>query len=355
MNIGLREATLNFELKNNIGQEGANSDVFIAHDKQFDADIVIKRIPKEKFQAPSDYYKEAKCLYASKHQNIVGVNYSCEDDEFIYIAMPFYSKGSLETLVKSRFLTVREILKYSIDFLSGLNHIHTKSLIHFDIKPTNILISDSNEALITDFGLAKFTNHHRIAEQNMFYCFHTPPESLLTNQFTIQADIYQAGLSLYRLCNGTGVFKNQISHIAVVNNKFEKQLLDRAILSGQFPDRKLFLPHIPQKLRAIVRKALNVIPSDRYNNLIEMLNDLSVVDENLDWNFRINSNEQIWELTREDKVYQIVLVRNGNSFDINTFKTMKGSGRKTKETSNCLVNITEQKVDSELKKVLKSY
>ena len=47
MNIGLREATLNFELKSNIGAEGKNSDVFIAHDKQFDADIVIKRIPKK--------------------------------------------------------------------------------------------------------------------------------------------------------------------------------------------------------------------------------------------------------------------------------------------------------------------
>jgi serine/threonine protein kinase len=355
MNIGLREATLNFELKNNIGQEGANSDVFIAHDKQFDADIVIKRVPKKDFASPNDFYKEAKCLYASKHQNIVSVNYSCEDEDYIYMAMPFYSSGSLESLVKTKFLTVREILKYSIDFLSGLNHIHTKGLIHFDIKPTNILISDSDEALVTDFGLAKFTNIHRVAEQNMFYCFHTPPESLRTNQFTIQADIYQAGLTMYRLCNGTNVFKNQIGKLAVQNGVFQKQLLDNAILAGKFPDRQLFLAHIPQKLRNIIRKAINVDPSQRYNNLIELLNELSSVDKNLDWKFEITPNELIWKLSLDNKTYEVELKQNGTVFNIDTYKLMHGSGRRTKESDNCYVNIAENRIETELKKVLKSY
>jgi len=355
MNIGLREAKLNFELKSNIGQEGKNSEVFIAHDIQFDAEIVIKRIPKANFVSADEYYKEAKCLYASKHQNIVGVNYSCEDDDYIYIAMPYYHRGSLESLIKSKFLTVREILKYSIDFLSGLNHIHTKGLIHFDIKPTNILISDSNEALVTDFGLAKFTNQLRVAEQDIFYSLHTPPESLLTNLFTIQADIYQAGLTLYRLCNGTNLLYSQVSDIAVVNNVFDKQLLDKAILKGEFPNRNFFHPHIPQKLRNIIRKALNINPEDRYNNLIEMLNELSSVDENLDWNFSITPHARFWELIKDGKNYQIQLEKKGSYFDINTFKTMIDSGRRTKETVNCLQQVTGQKLDSVLKKVLKTY
>jgi serine/threonine protein kinase len=355
MNIGLREATLNFELKQNIGQEGANSEVYIAHDKQFDADIVIKRIPKKNFNSPTEFYKEAKCLYASKHQNIVSVNYSCEDDEYIYIAMPFYSMGSLESLVKTRFLTVREVLKYSIDFLSGLNHIHTKGLIHFDIKPTNILISNSNEALVTDFGLAKFTNQHRVAEQNVFYSFHTPPESLVSNQFTIQADIYQAGLTLYRLCNGTDVFKNQIAQLAVQNNQFQKPLLDKAIMTGQFPDRKLFFPHIPQKLKNIIRKAMSLNPADRYNNLIDMLNELSTVENNLDWRLTISQTGHKWSMLKDNKTYDIELIENGGVFNINTYKTMNGSGRRTKEVGNCLQNITENRLVLELKKVLKTY
>ncbi len=349
MNIGLREATLNFELKNNIGAEGKNSDVFIAHDKQFDADIVIKRIPKKDFNSPNDYYKEAKCLYASKHQNIVTVNYSCEDDEHIYIAMPHYAKGSLESLTNKRFLTVREILKYSIDFLSGLNHIHTKGLIHFDIKPTNILISDSNEALITDFGLAKFTNIHRVAEQDKFYTLHKAPECLVTNQFTIQVDVYHAGLTLYRICNGSDVFKNQLKGITSITE------LNTLISSGKFPDRQLFLPHIPQKLRNVIRKALSINPSDRYNNLIELLNELSKIQENLDWQLSGIPNGNKWVLVEDNKIYDVSLINNNGSFNIETYKTMKSSGKRTKVNGHFRANLTIQKATTELKKILKSY
>jgi serine/threonine protein kinase len=349
MNIGLREATLNFELKDNIGQEGKNSEVYIAHDKQFDANIVIKKIPKKDFSSPNDYYGEAKCLYASKHQNIVSVNYSCEDDENIYIAMPHYSQGSLESIIKTRFLSVREILKYSIDFLSGLNHIHTKGLIHFDIKPTNILVSNSNEALLTDFGLAKFTNAQRIAEQNLFYDLHTAPECLVTNQFTIQVDIYQAGLTLYRLCNGSNVFKNQL---AGVQNKGQ---LDQLILAGRFPNKDFFLPHIPQKLKTIIKKALEVNPVNRYNNLIEMLNDLAKVGENLDWIFTPLQNQHLWSLNKDNKNYEIALINNNGTFNITAYKTMLDTGRRTKETSNFKDNLVSKKADIELKKILKSY
>lgn len=349
MNIGLREATLNFELKNNIGQEGANSEVFVAHDKQFDADIVIKRIPKADFESPNDYFREAKCLYASKHQNIVSVNYSCEDEQYIYIAMPYYGKGSLESLLKTKFLTVREIVKYSIDFLSGLNHIHTKGLIHFDIKPTNILISDANEALVTDFGLAKFTNAHRVAEQDLFYSLHTPPESLLTNQFTIQADIFQAGLAIYRLCNGSNIFKSQLEGIRTIED------LHNQILAGAFPDRNEFLPHIPQKLRNIVKKALQVNPEDRYNNLIEMLNELSKIEENLDWELNFTDGNFFWKVELDNKAYEVSLINNADSFNIETYKVMKATGRRTKEQGNCRTNLPHNKVDKELKKILKSY
>ena len=349
MNIGLREATLNFELKSNIGAEGKNSDVFTAHDKQFDADIVIKRIPKKDFTSPNEYYREAKCLYASKHQNIVTVNYSCEDNNYIYIAMPYYGKGSLESLTKTQFLTVREILKYSIDFLSGINHIHTKGLIHFDIKPTNILISDSNEALITDFGLAKFTNIHSVAEQDKFYSWHLAPECLVTNQFTIQVDIYQAGLTIYRLCNGADVFKNQLKGIKDVSQFHD------LIKKGAFPDRKFFLPHIPQKLRNVIRKALEIDPANRYNNMIEFLNDLSKINENLDWKFDVLPQGHKWELEYDNKVYEISLLSNNGSFNIEAYKIMKDSGRKTRENDSFKTNINFQKAESELKKILKSY
>ena len=346
----ITNAELNFEKIKDIGAEGKNSDVFLAHDKQFDANIVVKQVNKKTFTSPDEFYQETKCLYKSKHQNIVEVHYSCEDSDNVYIAMPHYKNGSLESLIKKRILTVREIIKYSLDFISGLNHIHTLGLVHFDIKPTNILISDSNEALVTDFGLAKHTTSG-LAEQDLFYTLHTPPESLKTNKFNIQADIYQAGLTIYRLCNGSNLFKNQLKGIGSVAE------LHNRISKGIFPDRKYFYPHIPQKLREIIRKAIEINPNDRYSSFIEMLNDLSKINENLDWNLKVlPGGTHVWSLDANNKFYHVTLSKNpDNTNKIETTKTMKSSGNKTIEHSNCEKNISNAKMDARLKKILKSY
>jgi serine/threonine protein kinase len=74
MPIGLYTAELNFETLKEIGQEGRNSQVFLAHDKQLDGQIVVKRIEKSKLSNANEYYREAKILYASSHPYVVRVN-----------------------------------------------------------------------------------------------------------------------------------------------------------------------------------------------------------------------------------------------------------------------------------------
>jgi len=94
MAIGLTKAFLNFETKQEIGQEGQNSQVFIAHDKQLDAELVIKKICKDELPNADIYFEEDRQLYDSTHPNVVQVKYACEDDGYVYIAMPYYPKGS---------------------------------------------------------------------------------------------------------------------------------------------------------------------------------------------------------------------------------------------------------------------
>ena len=96
MPLGLHTAELNFETIKEIGQEGKNSQVFLAHDIQLDGEIVVKKIEKSKIIKPTEYYEEAKKLYASYHSNVVKVNYGCSDADHIYIAMPYYKCGSLK-------------------------------------------------------------------------------------------------------------------------------------------------------------------------------------------------------------------------------------------------------------------
>jgi serine/threonine protein kinase len=144
-------AELNFTLLKEIGHEGRNSKVFLAHDHQLDADIVIKQIERASFTRESEFFDEAKRLYYSRHPHVVDVKYACIDNDHVYLAMPQYLGGSLHGMLQRRFPTVREIVHRGLDLLAGLHHVHTKGLVHFDVKPSNVLIDGAGRAALSDF------------------------------------------------------------------------------------------------------------------------------------------------------------------------------------------------------------
>lgn len=224
--------------------------------------------------------------------------------------MPYYKNGSLNSLMGKKFLTVREIIKYSLEFLSGIHYIHTNNLLHFDIKPTNILINDNGKALVTDFGLSRYTDNLGVTKYSQFYLSHYPPECIGTEVATKYADIYQAGLTLYRMCNGNVDFRHQYE-------TFKAQGMDKlrnAIKREKFPDRT-YLPHIPTKLRRVVNKAIKSNPDDRYETILDMMNAISKIEENLDTRFYLeNDNIYVWEKdiseTNYDRI-KVIFDKNG--------------------------------------------
>lgn len=337
-----KEAKLNFKLLREIGKEGKNSEVFLAYDLQLDGNIAVKRIPIKKFKDVDHYFDEAKKLYDSSHPNVVQVKYSCQDEDHVYLAMPFYENGSLNQLINHRYLTTGEIIKYSLDFLSGLHHIHTKNLIHFDIKPNNVLLSNSGDGLLSDFGLAKYIDAYGTAEPDNLYHAQTPPESFLTNRFTVHSDIYQAGVTLYRLCNGNDKFYSQINNYRSADGTFNYENFKRAVLSGRFPDRGTFLPHIPNKLKTIARKAMKPNPTERFNSVLEMMNELASIDKKLHWNFIRHSEVLEWTIEFETKCESIRIESRNGTYDVIGEKVMKSSGRRTRISDWSQNNLDKQ-------------
>lgn len=339
---------LDFDEIREIGQEGRNSKVFLAHDNQLDGEIVIKEIKKNTSASPDEYFKEARLLYAHNHNNIVKVNYACEDDDNIYVAMPFYKNGSLKKRISNgNYLTIREVIRYSIQFLSGLNHIHSKGLIHFDIKPDNILISDSNEAMLSDFGLALYTDTYGLCESQAFYTPHVTPEQLQRLKQSIKNDIYQAGLTIYRMVNGNDFFYQQIP--TKDNKQFDSQSFKRMILKGDFPDRTLYLPHVPKKLKRIIKKCIEPNPNNRYDNTLQIINDLASIDENLDIRYGRDGNGEFWESPKGNYIYKINLIPQKDKFNIKVCKTK--DGKTTNCTSLCSNNIDKGSVIPKLEAI----
>src|SRR6266481_6240831 len=142
------KAEITFDLIKEIGLTGRNSRMFVAKDHQLDAEIVIKQIAKARVASPANFFDESKSLYTSAHPNVVQIHYACYDADSIYLAMPYYRKGSVTSLITDKYMTVREIVTVGCQVLSGLHNIHSKGLIHFDVKPDNILLSDRGEALL---------------------------------------------------------------------------------------------------------------------------------------------------------------------------------------------------------------
>lgn len=344
------KTNLDFELITPIGNnEGKNSEVFLAKDVQLNAELIVKRIKISAFKNMDEYFLEAKMLYDSKHPNIMEIQWASKDDNFIYLSMPFLKKGSLNSLIDKKYLSVREIIKYLLDLLSGVAYIHSKDLVHLDIKPTNILLDQSNKAVLTDFGLSRYLDINGIANQPSSYISHIDPEWFLYSGRTVLSDIYQIGLTMYRLCNGNNILRQQLSQLNVES----QEKLKEVILSGKYPNREYFLPHIPMKLRKIIKKALEIDINKRYNNVIQIMNDLSEIDQNLDWKFTNNKDKLYYLIKNGNKISISLKNKNGN-VEILCTKTNLSSGRTTKMNNYCSKGYNSDRViKKEIERIIK--
>lgn len=341
MEIKTTEATLNFDLLEQIGS-GGEASVFKAKDHQMDAVIAIKKILKADFTNETQYFDESKKLYATKHTNVVPIQYGCRDDEFIYLAMPYYKNGSIKSLTDTRFLTTQEIVRFSLQFLSGLHNIHSKGLIHFDIKTENILINDAFQACVSDFGLAQYTGRYGLADIKSTTLELAPPEFFKQIlQHNNKFDIYQAGLAMYRMCNGDSIFLTQFNNAFLSRGTASDQIFINNVQRGKFPDRSNYLPHIPKKLRAIINTALHIDLNKRYATVIDMLNALNDVPVS-NWSYSANGSAELWI---KSGGYEVTCVTDGsfctiiatkNSRKNHTFSKKVSISEKNAVLYNCL-------------------
>lgn len=290
-----QKGEVTFDLLQKLGSQGQNSCAYLAKDHQLDAEIVIKEVPKAKLKSPPQFFDEAKALYASAHPNVVQIHYACYDPSNIYLAMPYYKNGSVTGLISGPTVpTVRQVIGLGCQVVSALHNIHSKKLVHFDVKPDNILLSDRGEALLSDFGLAKQVILGA-ATPAQIYTPARPPEAFGQTTFDQTFDIYQLGLTLYRMCNGNAAFYAQLQSYQNSGPAFVQD-----VKAGKFPNRAAFHPHVPVRLRNIIKKCLRVDPSKRYQSVIEVANAMAPIDgASLDWRLTIAGGKRTWTKKNE--------------------------------------------------------
>lgn len=319
-----------------LNDEGKNSSVFTFIDPQLGAEFILKVISKSSIKDLDDLFNESKILYEVRHPNIMEIQYASYDDNNIFITMPKCKNGSIQAILDKRYLTVEEILKYSLEFLTGLQYVHAHKLIHYDIKPTNILINNNGKAILTDFGLAKYTDELGLATQTRTYISEQPPEKYISLKTNLKCDIYQAGLTMYRMCNGNEIWQQQLPKT--------KSELQSAILNGKFPNRKLYLPHIPIQLKKVINKCIMVNPNERYDNVLEIINALSIIDKNLLWKYTKMGKSELWTRINKNGTHEEIIEFQecGNTYKV-TGKKINIQSRKSQNISKWTYDASNRK------------
>jgi len=259
------EQIYKYKLINPIGG-GASGQVWLAEDKSLAKPIAVKIMDTNNISVDLRL-SEAKIGSRLKHSNVVNILYadilSHNGRKIVLIAMPYFQQGSILKKVNSlNFLDMPVAIKYIIDILRGLEYLHESGFYHGDIKPNNILIGDNNQAILTDYGLTCYSPKHKVVCPRASYLPHRSPETISENTYDEKSDMYQLGLTAFRLLNGIGTIKDKF--LADRNN------FNRLVISGQLVTDKDFQPFIPNNLKKIIMKAIEVNPDNRYGSALEI-------------------------------------------------------------------------------------
>lgn len=303
-------ATLKFSLAKDIGgSQGRSSQVFLGTDLQLNTTLAYKRVPTGQMPSREAFWDEARRLHEARHRHVVPIKYACETPTHVYLAMPYYPAGSLHSRLDIGPMTMRETVRCGLEFLMGLHHAHVRDIVHFDVKPSNVFFDTSGAAALADFGLSRVVGGLGLADQPSYYRAHMVPEREYTATLTKASDVYQAALTIYRMCVGNAAWSAQITALGGRNStKFAE-----AVIKGTFPDRKAFPVHVPARLKTLLRRALETDPDKRTATALDLLLELAAVDKRLDWQWRpVNSTHEEWVLPIEQATLRLTLRDAGN-------------------------------------------
>lgn len=338
---------VSFDFKRRLGS-GHFGEVWHAIDTGLDCEVALKCIPPNKIINQGNFFQEAQILKASEHPNIVRVNDTgLLNDGRIYVSMEYLPKGSLEDEAQGAPIALSRSKRLMVDVLRGLGYAHERGIVHRDVKPANILIGNAGEGKLSDFGLAlpEMKNLNVSQLKQYQYVLHLAPEVRRVQDYTCLSDIYACGVTLYRLVNGD-------SNLPQITPE-QAHILARR---GEFPPRKAYRDYIPQSLKRMINKALNIDPAKRYHSADEMRHALEHQVLHVDWTESLSPSRSVWHgVDASSKHYEIVKVQQANHKW--TVETRRGSSRSSLRLIGKLSfpNMRKQDADKKARRILQDF
>ena len=259
-----------YEIIEKIGT-GGMATVYRAKCHVLKRDVAVK-ILRDEFTTDNEFIKrfnvEAQSAASLTHPNIVSVYDVGHEDNLYYIVMELVKGKTLkEIIVEDGALSWKWAVDLAIQIARGLEKAHRNNIIHRDIKPHNIIITEEGVAKVTDFGIAKAVSNSTItafgATTGSVHYF--SPEHAKGGLTDAKSDLYSLGVVMYEMVTGKVPFDAD-TPVSVALKHMQEDPIEPIVLNNK----------IPLSLNKIILKAMQKEPSMRYQSATEMIRDLEM-------------------------------------------------------------------------------
>jgi serine/threonine protein kinase/Tol biopolymer transport system component len=260
-----------YEIRSKIG-EGGMGEVYRARDEKLNRDVAIKVLPaalSENADRLNLFEQEAQAVGALNHPNILAVYDVGVDDRAPYVVSELLEGETLRERMAGAALPQRKAIDYALQVARGLAAAHEKGIVHRDIKPDNIFLTDDGRVKILDFGLAKLIATDQTQSQTevptrkvntdpgtvMGTMGYMSPEQLKGQATDHRTDIFSFGAILYEMLSGKRAF---------LGDSMAETM--SAILREDPPDLSETNKTISPALERVVRHCLEKNPAERFHS-----------------------------------------------------------------------------------------